>query len=210
MTEQITFCAVFRNEAQRVRMVMDLAKSLFRQVVIVVQQSDDDTLKICTEYPAEIIERPAESPEESKDFIMHQVRTPWTFWLDADEFPSLETIEYLQTFDSYTLAGYDAVSFVRVNYIDGLIIEGGQGEDHQFRLIRSDVRWNPKAQGRRIHIHPLVKHSKHLSKVIYHHRSLEKVERQTERWNELESQTKGACDEYVKKVKEELAWKRLK
>jgi hypothetical protein len=187
---------------------MDLAQSLFRQVVIVVQKSDDDTMKICCDYPAELITRPAESPEESKDFIMEQVRTPWTFWLDADEFPSLDTIEYLQTFDPYTLAGYDAVSFVRVNYIDGLIIEGGQGEDHQFRLIRSDVRWNPKSQGRRIHIHPIVRNPKHLTKVIYHHRSLEKVERQTLRWNELEKQTEQACNDYLKKVKEELVYKR--
>jgi hypothetical protein len=208
MNSQITFCAVLRNEAQRCRYVLDLATELFSHIVIAVQDGDDETLQICQEYPAELIRRPAESPEESKDYIMAEVKTQWTFWLDADEFPSLDLIKYLDTFYSDTLVGYDAMSFLRINYIDGLIIEGGQGEDRQFRLIRSDVRWNPKVQGRRIHIHPQIKYPLLSQKKIYHHRSFDKVKKQTQRWNELEESTRGACDQYVAKVEEELKWKK--
>lgn len=207
MNNQITFCAVYRNEAQRVRISLDFARSFFSNIILVVQNSEDGTLSICREYTGNIIERPSESPEESKDFIMEKVITPWTFWLDADEIPSQSVIRYLETFDPLLVLNHDAISFNRINYIDGYAIDGGQGNDVQFRMMRKDVRWKTKERGKRIHIHPIVDYPLKIERDIYHHRTLEKVEKLTERWNNLEPQTKGVCDQYLKKVKEELAWK---
>jgi len=189
-------------------MNLDFANEMFSRKIIVVQESDDDTLKICQDYPAKIIQRPSESPEESKDYIMEQVETPWTFWLDADEVPSISTISFLEMFDPLLMEDKDAVSFRRINYIDGFTIVGGQENDRQFRMLRKDVRWKPKEQGRRIHIHPLVKNPYISQRCIFHHRTLEKVERQTERWNSLEPQTKDVCDKYVADVKKELCLKK--
>lgn len=204
MIEGVTFCAVYRNEAQRVRHNLDFANQMFRRKIIVVQESDDDTLKICQEYPCEIILRPAESPEESKDYIMEKVETLWTFWLDADEVPSVSVIRLLDRFDPLLMGEDDAVSFVRINYIDGHIIQGGQGDDRQYRMLRKDVRWGVRGEKRNIHVHPKVTKPHATDRVIYHHRTLEKVIKQTERWNELCSETKGACDKYVEEVKKEL------
>lgn len=210
MNTIITFCAVFRNEASRCRYVLDLVKSLFDNIIIAVQESDDETLQICREYTDNIIVRHSEGPEESKDFIMEQVKTPWTFWLDADEFPSLSMIRMLEQVDPAVLFGYDSVSFIRTNYIDGLIIEGGQGIDRQYRMMRSDVRWNTKAQGKVIHIHPLVKKTLESDLIIYHHRTLEKVKRMTERWNSLEPKSVNDCNLYVKNVEKEICQKKSK
>lgn len=207
MTDFITFCGVFRNEAPRIRQILDFAQKMFPEMILAVQQSDDATLQICKEYTSNIIERPSESPEESKDFVMEQVKTPWTLWFDADEFPSVNLIHFFERITPADLFNVDAVSFVRINYIDGLIINGNQGEDRQFRLIRKDVRWDPKTQGKRIHIHPLVKKPKMSDHLFYHHRTLQKIKDQTKRWNELESQTKEACDKYVKDVEAELCQK---
>lgn len=210
MNQFITFCAIYRNEAGRIRYCLDLAKDVFTHIVIGVQKSEDDTLKICKEYADEVVERPEESPEESKDHIMAAVKTPWTFWLDADEYPSLSTIRQLEMIEIPDTIGYDAFSVIRINYVDGLEIEGGQGTDRQFRLIRSDVRWDTKKQGRRIHIHPIVVNPKQTNWTIYHHRTLQKIKNQTERWNQLESSTVTACNEYVKNVERELCQKRQK
>lgn len=204
MNNYITFCAVLRNEEINARRILDIGSKLCRRMVIAVQESDDNTLKICQDYPATIIQRPSESPEESRDFIMEQVKTPWTFWLDADEFPSLSVINTIERFEPWLIAGSDAMSFVRINYVNGITVTGGQDKDKQFRLLKSDVRWNPKQQGRRIHIYPQVKNPIHSDKEIYHYRTLEKIKRQTERWNELEKSTQKACNDYVTKIEEEL------
>lgn len=208
MNNNITFCAVYRNESQRVRMNLDFATEMFNRKIIAVQESDDETLKICQQYPGKIIERPSESPEESRDFVMDQLETPWAFWLDADEVPSVSLIRMLEMFDPLTMGDHDAVSLVRINYVDGFTIMGGQENDRQFRLLRKDVRWKTKEQGRRIHVHPLVKNPYKSERCIFHHRTLEKVEKQTERWNELESQTRDACNKYVAEVKKELCQKK--
>lgn len=204
----ITFCAIYRNEASRMRLDLDWASKMFDNMIIGVQQSDDATLEIAKEYTKNIILRPSESPEESKDFIMEKVKTHWTFWLDADEFPSVSLMRWLETLSFFDLTSYDSVSFLRVNYIDGLIIEGGQGIDKQFRMMIKHVRWNTKLQGKRIHIHPIVRNTLQSNLVIFHHRSLQKIKDQTERWNQLEPLTKEACDKYVKDVEKELEEKK--
>lgn len=202
MNPVLTFCGVYRNEQDRVRYVLDVAKALCYDMILVVQDSQDNTLKICKEYTERVIQRPAESPEESKDFIMENIMTPWTFWLDADEMPSFELMDYLTYFSG--APGYDGIKFPRINYINGLHIEANQGKDEQFRLLERSVRWKPKEQGKRIHIHPIVKNSMLLDFPIYHHRSLEKIKRQTERWNELDPSLKSVCDQYVSDVIKEL------
>lgn len=204
MNNNFTFCAVFRNEAPRVRYVLDWASRMFSDIIIVVQKSEDGTEDICREYTENVFSHPAQSPEESKDFIMERVKTPWTFWLDADEFPSKELEYQLMIFGLKDYDEYDSISYKRRNYINGFIIEANEGEDRQFRALRSNVRWDPKSQGRRIHINPLVKNPLNANAILYHHRTLEKIEKSTKRWNELEPQTKEACDLYLKKVKEEL------
>lgn len=204
MNHMVTFCAVYRNEARVIRQTLDLAKSLFPTLILAVQESEDNTLEICKQYATTLIQRPSESPEESRDFVMEQVKTPWCFWLDADEFPSLPLIHYLEQFEPAQTAFHDAYSFIRINYVDGVIVTGGQGEDRQFKLLKKEIRWNPQGQGRRIHIYPQVTYPQPSDLKLYHLRTLEKIKRQTERWNELDSSTKKACDQYVKDVEAEL------
>lgn len=208
MNNFITFCAVYKDEAPRIRYSLDLASKLFKNMIIVAQKSEDATLQICQEYTPNVIDRKIEPPEVSKDVIMGRLETQWMFYLDADEFPSLATIRMLEMITPSDLFGYDSVSFLRTNYIDGLIIEGGQGIDRQYRMLRKDVRWDCAKQGRLAHIHPLVKKTKMSDLVIYHHRTLDKIKAQTKVWNKYSPSTKTECDKYVKDVEEELCQKK--
>jgi hypothetical protein len=197
----ITFCGVFRNEEQNLRRVLEIAKGLGLPIKVVVQQSEDNTVKIAKEY-GEVLERPSESPEESKDFLMEQIQTGWTWWLDADELPSIQMIDFVRGFDERAFNHVDGILFPRINYINGKHIEANEGgSDKQFRMMRSSIRWNAKAQGQRIHINPDVPRWILIDIPLYHHRTLEKVERMTKRWNELEPKTAKYCDEYLEKVK---------
>jgi hypothetical protein len=205
MNSNITFCGVFRNEAQRVRYVLDIAKRICGNMVLVVQKSEDATRTICSEYTDNIIDRPPESPEISKDFIMEKCPTTWTFWLDADEIPSLELIDFVKNFDTIKYQDFDAIRFPRINYIEGYRIEANESEDEQYRMMKNSVRWNAVARGQIIHIHPAIKAPMFMDLPLFHHRSLEKIEKSTERWNELEPKTKPMCNAYLSKVKEHLS-----
>lgn len=199
----ITFCGVFRNEEQNVRRVLDVAKELGLEIKVVVQKSEDATLSICKEY-GEVFEHPAQSPEASKDFLIRQLKTEWSFWLDADEVPSLPLIEFIKNFDREKFINYDGIIVRRINYINGLHIEANTGEDWQFRILRSSASWNIEKQPYTIHIIPTIPDSRRFSLTnhpIYHHRSLEKIERTTKRWNELEPRTAKYCNDYLKEVK---------
>lgn len=204
MVDFLTFCGVYRNEAVRIREVLEIGRYLCKDIRVAVQESEDKTLQICREYTESILERPSESPEESKDFLMEQVKTPWTFWLDADEVPSMELIHWIETLTPMTLAGYDSVRVPRVNYVNGIHVIAGQPDDKQYRLLSNSVRWNPVAQGQRIHIYPVVRATLDIPYPIFHHRTLEKIERQTQRWNDLEPKTAPMCNKYVEDVRKEL------
>lgn len=202
----MTFCAVLKDEAKVMRPILNLARDMGMLMCLAVQKSEDGTMQIAQEYTGNILVHPSQSPEESKDAIMETVTTDWTFWLDADEYPSLALINFVKDFNP-SYFHHDSIKFPRLNYIDGYHIEANQGKDEQYRVMRSSVRWMPKEQGRRIHIFPLVQNPMSLPYPIYHYRSLEKIRRQTERWNSLEPQTADACTKYLKDVEEAL-WKK--
>ena len=205
MNPNLTFITVVRNEELNVRRILDIAKELCKDIVVAVQKSEDKTLQICREYPAIILERPVESPEDSRDAVMELVKTPWAFLFDADEVPSIGLIHFLEDFDPSKYPQADGWKFDRINYINGQHIEANESREWQFRLIRADVRWDTAKQGQQIHILPLVKNEMfYANGVIYHHRTLDKVIRMTDRWNELCPKTIGVCNRYLSKVKEAL------
>jgi glycosyltransferase involved in cell wall biosynthesis/predicted SAM-dependent methyltransferase len=192
------------------RYCLDLAASMFPILMLGVQESSDGTERIAREYTKNVFLYPAQSPEESRDELMGHVTTPWAFFLDADEYPSMGLVEFLRGFapQDYGRDGFggpDAFRFPRINYIDGFVVEANQDRDEQFKLLRSGVRWNPVGQGQRIHINPQVSNSILVEVPIYHHRSLEKIRRQTARWNELEPGTKVLCDVYLQQVEDAVA-----
>jgi hypothetical protein len=205
MNKNITFCGVYWNEAQNVRRVLDWAKGFFADIIIAVQTSDDGTEQICAEYTTNILHHPPQSPEESKDEIMSLVKTPWAFWLDADEFPSKELMEELVNFNPDNFKQFDSIGFPRINYVDGFRIQVDPDQtDRQWKLLKNTVRWNVKKQSAKIHIPPMVYYKVASNSPIYHYRSFEKVDKRTDRWNELEIKTKPFCDKYRDDVRKEL------
>ncbi|MEM4267007.1 MAG: hypothetical protein QW404_03050, partial [Candidatus Nanoarchaeia archaeon] len=77
MNQYLSFNGVFRNEAVRVRGILDQIKYICAKskIFIVVQESQDHTLKICKEYTDNVFEMPAQSPEECRDFLADKVKT---------------------------------------------------------------------------------------------------------------------------------------
>jgi hypothetical protein len=205
MNKDLTYIGVFKNEAKRVRVILDIMKPVCKDMIIVVQKSDDHTLKICQEYTDNVFEREPEAPFYSKDFAMSKVKTKWAVWFDADEIPSYQLINYLMTTDFSRLMEWEAIRVPRINYIDGIDCTRKEanpwGEyDYQFMILRSDVRWNPTPE-RAVHIWPKVQCHFGINYFVYHHRTLKKVENRTNDWDKIQPDLKDTCHKYVDDIK---------
>ena len=203
MNKNLSYIGIFKNEANKVRYILDMVKFLCPTLYLGVQPSEDDTLKICSEYTTNIFERPNEAPFYSKDFLASQVKTDWFCWFDADEIPSIPLFNYLNSLDFNKISEFEGIQIPRTNYINGVECSGGQINDYQFMVLRKEIRWNPTPE-RAIHIWPkLTKHFR-INYPVYHIRTLDKIERRTQDWNRIQPNLKEVCESYVTNIKSEL------
>lgn len=95
--ENVTAVSVVWNEAQRIAPLAAELGMWFRNVVVVVQKSDDDTLALARKT----LNQPTHHVIEDEwrgggDFSMplalSHVKTPWTFVISGDEMPDLELL----------------------------------------------------------------------------------------------------------------------
>jgi len=203
MNKNLSYIGIFKNEAKHMRYILDMVKPLVSEMILGVQPSDDDTLKIAREYTPNVFERPNEAPFYSKDFLASQVKTPWFCWFDADEILSISLYNYLAGLDFSQMGDFDGIRIRRINYIDGVVCNGGQEKDYQFMVLRKDIRWNPTPE-RAIHIWPKVANHFAIEFPVYHIRTLDKIKKRTEDWNKIQPDLKAVCEEYVTNVESEL------
>jgi glycosyltransferase involved in cell wall biosynthesis len=83
--ERLSVVLITRNEAPRIRRCLDSVRWA-DEIVVVDQESHDDTGEICREYGARVIPRAMTAGfGEQKNFAVAQATAPWILSLDADE-----------------------------------------------------------------------------------------------------------------------------
>ena len=83
--ERLSVVLITRNEAPRIRRCLDSVRWA-DEIVVVDQESHDDTGAICREYGARVITRAMTAGfGEQKNFAVAQATAPWILSLDADE-----------------------------------------------------------------------------------------------------------------------------
>ena len=90
MNDDITFACVVWNDAHRLKKLLEWVRPFFDTMVVGVQESKDDTLAVAREWADIVV------TDEHRGFgdatfgpkILPEVRTTWTFKVDADEWPS--------------------------------------------------------------------------------------------------------------------------
>ncbi len=139
----ISVAMVLWNEAHRLPRLLDVLQPRFDRIVIVVQDSTDDTLKIAKARAraGDIVERDEwrGTGDASMPLLTSLVRTDWTLVIAGDEMPDEELLDHLWA------AGW----WAEQNDIDGLwipfrsTIEGvGYEEQHgHLRMFRSNLHW---------------------------------------------------------------------
>ncbi len=138
------------NSATTIRATLESVKWA-NEILIVDSFSTDETLSICREYGARIVQHDYNNSATQKNWALPQCQNEWVLQIDTDEVlgPGLkEEMENL-----VLRAGTDTHAFrmARRNYFLGKWVRyGGVYPDYQLRLLRRDcAKW----QDREVHAH---------------------------------------------------------
>ena len=78
---------IARNEADRLKVLLPLIRPIFDEIVIVDQESTDDTVKVAKEYADTVINDIASGHcQTSRPLAAENTKSDWILVLDADEF----------------------------------------------------------------------------------------------------------------------------
>lgn len=146
--KNITAVSVVWNEGHRIAPLAAELGMWFENIVIVVQESTDNTLDLAKStlsgHPGAIV-----IPDEHRgggDFSMplalSKVKTPWTFVISGDEFPDFPLLDTMgEAVESMEAGGYSGTMIRFEEYLDG--VRYVEHEQH-VRLFRTDGGWEAR------------------------------------------------------------------
>lgn len=159
MIENVTAGGVYWNEAARLGDLLTLLTSTFERVVVVIQESTDDTLKIAQS----ILTRPGDrirtdehrgSGDLSVPMFLQTVSTEWTFLVSGDERPTARLLESIpDATDKAEQLQIDGWWIRFRSTIDGYDFTDEQ--DRHLRIFRTRVGWPHAA----LHSRPLTENT---------------------------------------------------
>jgi glycosyltransferase involved in cell wall biosynthesis len=141
------------NCAKTVRATLESVRWA-EEVLVVDSFSTDQTLQICREFGARIIQHEYINSAKQKNWAIGQCTHGWVLQIDSDEVLSPELADEMQRAVATAPEEVDAFRIPRRNYMLGRWLRhGGVYPDYQIRLIRRDRgRWRE----REVHAHIIV------------------------------------------------------
>lgn len=138
------------NCAPTVRATLECVKWA-DEILVVDSYSSDDTLAICREYGARILQHEYVNSARQKNWALPQCRHEWVLQIDSDEVLSTELRSEIEQALAQAPPEVHAFRMPRRNYMFGRWLRhGGTYPDYQIRLLRRDqARW----QDREVHAH---------------------------------------------------------
>lgn len=138
------------NSATSVRATLESVKWA-DEILVVDSFSSDNTVEICREYNARVIQNEYINSATQKNWALPQCRHEWVLQIDTDEVLEAGAQEEINEQLSVAGPGVEAFRLPRKNHVLGRwMSRGGVYPDYQIRLFRRDAgRW----QNREVHAH---------------------------------------------------------
>jgi glycosyltransferase involved in cell wall biosynthesis len=139
----ISLAIITKNEADRIRFLLESAKGLVSEVVVVDSGSEDNTVQICEEFGARAIYNPWPGYARQKQFAMEQCAGDWILSLDGDEALTEELKSEIRSAVLDAPGDLIAFEIPRLSfYLGRWIRHGGWYPDRKIRLVRREsAKW---------------------------------------------------------------------
>jgi glycosyltransferase involved in cell wall biosynthesis len=138
------------NSAKTIRATLESVK-WGDEILVVDSFSTDDTLRICREYDARIIQHEYTNSAKQKNWALSQCQYPWVLQIDTDEVLGPGLREDIEAGVRDAPSAVHAFRIPRKNhYLGKWVRHGGAYPDYQVRVFRRDLcRWRE----REVHAH---------------------------------------------------------
>ncbi len=153
MNKTVAVNIIVRNEVKRLKILFPIIRDFFDEIVVVDQESTDETVKLC-EHWADITlsDEATGNADTSRQLAMDNTKSDWILTLDADEFVTTrleweipELIKAPDYIDGYMInlgdiiieddEPYDLSSYLRFGKSVGDIVHDSW--PHKYRLYRN-------------------------------------------------------------------------
>ena len=137
----ISLCVVTSNSADRIGQMLEKHKGIVSEILVVVQNSKDDTFKIAQKYADFVFKKTNKgAADPDRNWLFSIARFPWVLYLDDDEYLPSETVQVLPELLN---ANVDIYWLKTKNIVDGVDIKSILGDDPHPRLFKlGALRYN--------------------------------------------------------------------
>ena len=144
MVISITIGIIAHNEEDRIETTLQSLKDLDKNILIVDDYSDDNTVAICKKYNCEIIQNKFVNFSQQRNFLIEKCKTEWILMIDADETINDELAKQILKINSD--CEYSSFKIKRNNYFNNYKIKMFS-PDYQHRLFSKSAGLKCKGIG---------------------------------------------------------------
>ena len=136
--QDLSLVIVAKDEERTIRQVLEAARPLCRELIVVDSGSSDRTVEIAREMGAQCYHQEWLGYAAQKNFAISLAKCEWILSLDADEILTRELVSELsETLARKDLASFEGFRLPRILFIgEHALTHGGFFPDAQLRLFR--------------------------------------------------------------------------
>jgi len=112
----ISVFIIAKNEADRITPIINSVKDLAQEIIVIDSNSSDDTVKICQDLGAKVINNDWQGYGQQKIFGENQCQNNWILNIDADEEVSAELAQEIKNIFSQKIS--DEVAGFRIKIVN--------------------------------------------------------------------------------------------
>lgn len=198
---RISAVIITHNESENIAKCLQALQQVADEIVVVDAFSDDDTVALCTDVGAKVIQRKWEGYSAAKNYGNEVAKNDWILSIDADEVLSPEL---MSTISRLRLQKGEVYALDRINYFCGQWIKHcGWYPDWKIRLFhRKEVQWEGDFVHERINVPSSIVTKK--LKGYLHHYSYQSIEdhlARIEKYSDLAAQELFGANKHPGKLR---------